>query len=208
MGTYIVEYTVEDSSDNTAQEQRTVQVVDTVDPVITLIGSTEVTIEYQSIYTDAGATATDNYNGIISSSLTSSSTVNTDELGTYAFTYTVSDTTGNTALASRTIEVVDTTPPVITLNGSEEVNLQLDESYFDAGATAFDAHDLDVTSDISTVSNVNSSEVGVYNVTYTVSDDKGNNTQATRIVVVGSPPIITLQGTTTTLVEVEAVILS
>ena len=194
LGTYTVEYTVQDSSDNTAQEQRTVQVVDTVDPVISLVGNTTVTIEYQTTYTDAGATATDNYDGNLNTSLTSSSTVDTETLGEYAFTYAVSDSSGNTAQVSRTVEVVDTTPPTITLNGPEEVNLQVGDSYNEGGATAVDAHDLDVTSDIITVSNVDTSTVGVYYVTYTVSDNEGNNTQATRTVVVGSPPVITLQG--------------
>ena len=115
-------------------------------------------------------------------------------LGTYLFTYTVSDSSSNTALVSRTVSVVDTTQPVITLNGSDEINLQVGDSYIDGGATAVDAYDGDVTSDISTVSSVDTTTVGVYYVTYTVSDNEGNNTQATRTVVVGSPPVISLQG--------------
>ena len=194
LGTYTIEYTVEDSSNNIAQEQRTVQVVDTVDPLINLVGDTTVSIEFQMTYTDAGATAIDNYDGNLNNSLTSSSTVNTGVLGTYLFTYTVSDSSSNTALVSRTVSVVDTTPPVITLNGPDEVNLQVGDSYSDGGATAVDAYDGDVTSDISTVSSVDTSTVGVYYVTYTVSDNEGNNTQATRTVVVGSPPVISLQG--------------
>ena len=194
LGTYTVEYTVQDSSKNDAQRQRTVNVVDTVDPVITLVGNTTVTIEYQSIYTDAGATATDNYDGNLNTSLTSSSTVNSDELGTYAFTYTVSDSSSNTAQVSRSVIVEDSTPPTISLIGSAEINLQVGDSYIDGGATAVDAHDGDVTADIVTVSSVDPSTVGVYYVTYTVSDNEGNNSQATRTVVVGSPPVITLQG--------------
>ena len=194
LGTYTIEYTVEDSSNNIAQEQRTVQVVDTVDPLINLVGDTTVSIEFQMTYTDAGATAIDNYDGNLNNSLTSSSTVNTGVLGTYLFTYTVSDSSSNTALVSRTVSVVDTTPPVITLNGPDEVNLQVGDSYSDGGATAVDAYDGDVTSDISTVSSVDTTTVGVYYVTYTVSDNEGNNTQATRTVVVGSPPVISLQG--------------
>ena len=194
LGTYTIEYTVKDSSNNIAQEQRTVQVVDTVDPLISLVGDTTVSIEFQMTYTDAGATAIDNYDGNLNNSLTSSSTVNTGVLGTYLFTYTVSDSSSNTTLVSRTVLVVDTTPPVITLNGPEEVNLQVGDSYIDGGATAVDAYDGDVTSDISTVSSVDTSTVGVYYVTYTVSDNQGNNTQATRTVVVGSPPVISLQG--------------
>ena len=194
LGTYTVEYTVQDSSDNTAQEQRTVQVVDTVDPVISLVGNTTVTIEYQTTYTDAGATATDNYGGNLNTSLTSSNTVDTETLGEYAFTYAVSDSSSNTAQVSRTVIVEDSTPPTISLNGPEEINLQVGDSYNEGGATAVDAHDGDVTADIITVSSVDTSTVGVYYVTYTVSDNEGNNTQATRTVVVGSPPVITLQG--------------
>jgi len=196
LGTYTVEYTVQDSSNNDAQRQRTVNVVDTVDPVITLVGNATVTIEFQTTYTDAGATATDNYDGNLNTSLTSSSTVNSDELGTYAFTYTVSDSSSNTAQVSRAVIVEDSTPPTISLIGSAEINLQVGDSYIDGGATAVDAHDGDVTADIVTVSSVDPSTVGVYYVTYTVSDNEGNNSQATRTVVGGVRPLSPYKGQT------------
>ena len=44
---------------------RTVDVVDTTIPVITLIGANPQTIEAGSPYVELGATATDNYDGDI-----------------------------------------------------------------------------------------------------------------------------------------------
>ncbi len=49
-----------DANSNAAiQVIRTVDVVDTTAPVITLLGSDPVTVEVGTTYTDAGATATD-----------------------------------------------------------------------------------------------------------------------------------------------------
>ena len=39
--------------------------------------------------------------------------------GTYTVVYTVSDAAGNTATATRTVNVVDTTPPVLTCQGAQ-----------------------------------------------------------------------------------------
>jgi hypothetical protein len=43
-----------------------------------------------------------------------SGTVNADVVGTYTITYSAADASGNNATATRTVNVVDTTPPVIT----------------------------------------------------------------------------------------------
>ena len=65
---YTVTYNVKDSSGNAAVEvTRTVNVVDTVIPVITRLGVSPVTVEVGSVYVDAGATASDNYDGVLTS---------------------------------------------------------------------------------------------------------------------------------------------
>ena len=67
VGTYTVTYNVTDANSNAAtQVSRTVNVVDTTAPVITLLGEATVTIEVGSTYSDAGATASDNYDGDVS----------------------------------------------------------------------------------------------------------------------------------------------
>ncbi len=77
----------------------------------------------------------------------------------------------------------DTTPPVITMRGTSPITIQMNSTYTDAGATASDNVDGNVTSSIVTVSTVNIHVTGPYTVTYNVSDAAGNHAiQVTRIV--------------------------
>jgi hypothetical protein len=101
---------VSDANTNEAiQVTRTVIVQDTTAPVITLTGEAEVTIEVGSTYTDAGATAEDNYDGDISDSIVVNGEVDTNTVGSYTITYDVSDSSGNLASSiSRTIIVMTT----------------------------------------------------------------------------------------------------
>ena len=74
-------------------------------PVISLIGSSSISIERGTTYSDAGATASDNIDGDITSSITTSGLVDTSTPGTYTITYSVSDAAGNSTSLSRTIIV-------------------------------------------------------------------------------------------------------
>jgi hypothetical protein len=77
----------------------------------------------------------------------------------------------------------DTTPPTIQLVGSATVDVTAGETYTDAGATAMDAADGDMTSRIKVDNPVNASVIGTYTVTYRVTDLSGNAaTPATRTV--------------------------
>jgi hypothetical protein len=79
---------------------------DTTLPVITLLGENPVTVEVGDTYTDAGAIATDTYDGDITSSIVTISNVDTAVLGTYEVFYNVSDASGNAAVeVTRTVNV-------------------------------------------------------------------------------------------------------
>jgi hypothetical protein len=79
---------------------------DTTIPLITLLGDAAVTTEVGGTYTDAGATASDNYDGDITSSIEQVSTVDTAIVDTYTVTYNVSDANGNAAVeVTRTVDV-------------------------------------------------------------------------------------------------------
>jgi len=145
-------------------------------PVITLLGETEASLELGSTYTDAGATAIDNIDGDITSSIEIVNNVDINTVGTYTVTYNVSDAAGNAATqVTRTVNITpDVTIPVITLLGESEVSLELGSIYTDAGATAIDNIDGDITSSIEIVNNVDINTVGTYTVTYNVSDAAGN----------------------------------
>jgi phage gpG-like protein len=153
---------------------------DNIPPVITLLGQNPATAYLNHAYTDAGATASDNNDGNITTSLTTTSTVNTSILGTYAFTYTVTDAAGNQASSSRTVNVVnDTTAPVLTLLGPTPISAYQNQPYTDPGATASDNADGDLTASITTSSTLDLTTIGTYTITYSVTDQAGN--QATPI---------------------------
>ena len=201
VGSYSVTYDVADSNGNNAvQVTRTVEVVDTTIPVITLIGANPQTIEVGSPYTELGATASDNYDGDITGSIViDASAVDTSVVGSYSVTYDVADSNGNNAVqVTRTVEVVDTTIPVITLIGANPQTIEVGSPYSELGATALDNYDGDITGSIIIASSaVNTAVAGSYTVTYDVTDANGNAAiQVTRTVDVVDTtiPLITLVG--------------
>lgn len=81
--------------------------------------------------------------------------------------------------------VADTVAPVITLNGTSPVTVTVGATYSDAGATALDNFDGDITSRIVTVNTVNTEVIGEYRVTYNVKDARENAaTEVIRVVQV------------------------
>jgi hypothetical protein len=82
------------------------RVGDTTPPVITVSGPNPVSILCGGAFIDAGATATDNKDGDLTGSITTTCTVNTDTVGTHTMTYAVKDAAGNEATATRTVQVL------------------------------------------------------------------------------------------------------
>ena len=150
---------------------------DTTAPIITLIGENAITLEVGTSYNDAGATAIDNNDGDLSANIIVTGTVDTSTVGMYTITYSATNASENTGSATRTVIIVDTILPVITLLGDNPVSIKVGSTYTDAGATASDNYDGDLTSSITTVNNVNLNTVGTYTVTYNVSDANSNSAQ-------------------------------
>ena len=167
---------------------------DNVPPVITINGSNPATVELGTTYTDAGATANDEFHG--ATPVTSSGTVDTNTVGSYTITYTATDKDGNTATATRTVNVVDTTAPVVTVTGDNPATTELGDTYTDAGATATDASG---TVEVVTTGTVDTDTVGEYTLTYTSTDASGNAGTATRTVNVTdtTAPVFTSSSTFT-----------
>jgi hypothetical protein len=199
LGTYTLRYNVTDSSGNPADEKvRTVRVVDTTRPVIHLLGENEVVLEVGTWYTDPGYTATDNYDGDITSRVWVVGSVDHNYLGNYTLTYTVSDSSGNPAEEKkRIVRVVDTTRPVIRLLGDDPFILEVGTWYTDPGYAATDNYDGDITSRVWVVGSVDHNYLGNYTLTYTVSDSSGNAAEErtrTVLAVDTTSPVITLRG--------------
>lgn len=111
---FTITYNVSDAAGNPAtQVTRTVtiiEVADTIDPVITLIGGTTIEVIQGATYVEASATATDNKDGNISANIVmAGDTVNTQAApgNTFTITYNVTDAAGNSAIeVIRTVSII------------------------------------------------------------------------------------------------------
>jgi uncharacterized repeat protein (TIGR01451 family) len=173
-------YSATDSSGSTGSDTQTINVIDNTPPTIHLVGDDPMTVECHTTFTDPGATANDNCGAAdLTSQITVQGIVNDTVPGTYTLIYSVTDAAGNTSHENRTVNVVDTEPPVLTLVGVNPLVIECHHAFSDPGATALDECDGDLGSKINVTSSVNPNAVGTYSLTYKVSDAAGN--QATKI---------------------------
>ena len=105
---------------------------------------------------------------------TPSSNVDTSAVESYTVTYTATDLDGNTATDTRTVNVVDTTAPVVTVTGAASVTVELGGTYIELGASVTDA-----SASIPPLTYVNSGTVDTdkivsYIVAYQANDASGN----------------------------------
>ena len=177
---YTFTYTATDRSDNSTSITRTVTVRDKTPPVITLNGSADVTHEAGTTYTDAGATAFDAVDGTVP--VTTSGSVNVNSTGSYTITYTATDDAENTSTASRTVQVVDRTPPPAPSGGDQNF-------FFYVGDPAPSAPSCpEAGSTQQTVGSVNMNTAGTYEITYTCVDAAGNESDPVTYSIVVSDP--------------------
>ena len=181
-GSYTLTFSVSDSAGNAATAvTRTVTVADTVAPVITLAGSASVNHEQGTSYTDLGATASDTVGGTMS--VTATGAVDTETAGTYILTYTVTDSAGNTAITvTRTVTVINTSIDDMYLVGASTEYHEQGTEYVDEGVVATDA--VDGVLDVVTTGDVDSNIAGTYTLTFTATDNAGNERVLTRTVIV------------------------
>ena len=174
--------------------------IDTTSPLIILSGDVTINLECRDDYVDAGATASDTHDGDLTGSIVvGGDVVDTGVPGLYTITYNVSDVASNAAVeVTRDVTISDTTAPVIALVGNASVAMECGDSYSDAGATASDACDGDLTAEIEVGGDVVDVGIaGVYIIKYNVKDAANNAAaEITRTVNVEDTiiPVITLLG--------------
>lgn len=190
VGNHNVTWSATDVNNNTGTDIQIISIIDATRPLISLLGNNPASVALNATYTDAGATATDTVDGDVSANIVTGGTVDTNTAGTYTLTYDVQDAQGNAAVRLTRQVIVgspDTTAPVISLLGDNPAQLAINASYTDAGATALDNVDGDVTANITSSGlPINTSNAGTFFITYNVTDAAGNSAQATRSVMVGS----------------------
>ena len=168
---------------------------DTTAPVITLNGANPITVIQGNPYNEPGATAVDDRDGNVT--VTTTGNVDTATVDTYTITYKAKDAANNEATETRTVNVVlppDTTPPVITLNGSNPMTVTQGNAYNEPGATANDDRDGNVA--VAIAGSVDTNTLGDYNITYTAKDAALNESTEIRTVTVIAPvpPVWSFKG--------------
>ncbi|MDC0713400.1 DUF5011 domain-containing protein [Stigmatella sp. ncwal1] len=198
LGTYPIQYNVQDPEGNKAPEiSRTVEVDDTLAPVITITGPLEDSFECGAPYTDQGATANDACVGAVP--VTATQVGDANQPGSFIISYSATDPSGNsvTSPTTRHVTVDDNAPPTLALRGLATEALECGNPYADPGAIANDACFGDVTHRITVTGAINNKQLGTQTLTYNVTDPAGQSAPAvSRTVNVGDSlaPLITVTG--------------
>lgn len=158
-----------------------------------LSGQEKMTLEYGERYVEPGVTAV--FRGTLflregrvpeGIHIHTETDMNESSLGHYHVRY-FADYHGFHGEARRDVRVVDTQPPVITLNEDPEGSPEPGAEYREAGYSAWDNYDGDITDRV-----VRVEEPGL--VTYAVTDSSGNPAVAKRRIPVPIVPEIHLEG--------------
>lgn len=176
LGTYHIHYKAKKGIFS-VQKSREVKIVDTKAPIIELNKIDGYYPKTGETYQEEGFTATDNYDGDITSKIKRTEDKN-------VITYTVSDSSGNKTSIQRTIEYNDGIAPTITLNGDSDITIKAGTRFEDPGCTAKDSHGNDISDSVSVSDNISTYRAGTYTITYSVTDKFGNETSIDRTVTV------------------------
>lgn len=192
LGTYTLDFSVSDSSQNTSLITIYVQVVDVLAPVFSDV--TELTAIYPNTYTSAEIigmlSASDNYDGDISSSIaleTDEYTANAAITGSYPMTFSVMDTSGNETTHDILVHVVDQESPIIT--GDETLVIGYNNYYSEDSMLSMlsvsDNYDqgLEILIESNGYKNHYQS-IGEYTVIFSATDSSGNKTEKTLLIQV------------------------
>jgi len=201
LGTTVVRWTVTDASGNSVSADQNVVVFDDTPPTITaptniagLEGNTSITDPSDSSNQIGGYTGLDTGSPTnVTDDIDPTVTVTNDAptifpLGTTTVTWRAEDDAGNFTEVTQTVQVQDTTAPILTLIGEKVVQLDGGMEFSVPGVSVDEVCDTDLQVEVFPRLDVNSSD-GVYLVTYNAMDESGNQANTVdRVVILGSFP--------------------
>ena len=178
-GSTTVTWTAVDTSGNISTGTQIVTIIDTTMPEI--IAPSDVTVEAAGISNTVVDTGDATIYDIIQVESVTSDSPDTFPLGETVITWTATDSSGNSATATQTVTVVDTTAPSITAQDSIEVEATSIDNTVEIGNPVYDdlVEIISVTSD-----SPDTFPLGETVITWTATDSSGNSATATQTVTV------------------------
>ena len=179
LGETVITWTATDSSGNSATATQTVTVVDTTAPSVTAPNSIEVEATSIDNTVEIGNPV---YNDLVDVISVTSDSPDTFPLGETVITWTATDSSGNSATATQTVTVVDTTAPELIVPEDVIVDSFSLENLVEIG----DADALDLVDMLPTITNdaPETFPLGDTIVTWNVSDNFGNSNSFQQVVSV------------------------
>ena len=156
------------------------------EPSITLKGSNVVEATLADGYTEPGYEAKYWFLDI-TDRVEVTTDLNEKKVGEYSVEYSVSFF-DKSASSTRTVNMVDREPPIITLNGGDTIKILTNSDFDDPGYSAQDDSDGDVTESVKAKGIVDTFDPGTYTISYSVSDSFGNEADKKRTVIVEGTP--------------------
>lgn len=168
-----------------------------IKPHIMLIGDELITLNVGDTYIDEGAKTLIG-NKIVKNSYLTQGSVNPNFVGKYTLEYTTNiPYLFNKTSITRTIEVIDSDSPIITLKEGI-TTLYVGDTFTEPGYLASDAYDGNLTDKVTVSNNLDTTKSGTYNIEYKVSDSSGNETVVTRTITVKEKETTTTKTTNNT----------
>ena len=99
--------------------------------------------------------------------------------GEYNYSVSIDDLFGNTSESVSISFTIDTVAPVVSLNGSQYINVEIGGTYNELGASSDGGETISISGDT-----VNTSSVGTYIITYSATDLAGNTSSLNRTVTI------------------------
>ena len=184
---------------------------DTTSPTIEREGANPQNITLSTAYTELGATCTDEIDGTINP-IINSSNVDVTTVGGYTVTYDCADAAGNNATqVTRTVNIIDITPPVITVDGNRvnrTVTVTVGDTYTVLAGNVTDNDPAYIKSVTSNITSIDTSSVATFIIQYMALDDASGNSPIPVLITVNveaagtldtTPPEIRVDPTSITL---------
>lgn len=162
---------------------RNVYVRDTSKPEIIIDGvENDIIVCPGTEYKKDNYRAKDNYDGDITKKV---KVISKKDM----ITFKVTDKSGNSTSITKNIKYEDTTAPKLDLDGDATVTIYTGSNYNEAGYSAVDNCDGDISNSVKVTNNVNTSKPGTYEVKYEVTDKANNKSEAKRTIKVINKPV-------------------